>query len=71
MDDLATLKGWRDALEKARFSGIRSVTYDGRRVDYSSDAEMRTASADLNRKIDTAQATTTPRQLHAFGAKGV
>jgi len=41
----------RDALETARFEGVTSVTYDGRHIQYRSDAEMATAIADLNRRI--------------------
>ncbi len=54
MAALADLIAMRDALEKARFSGTRSVDYAGRRVDYKSDAEMKTALNDLNRKIASA-----------------
>ena len=71
MADLATLKGWRDALQAARFNGLRSVSYDGRQIDYQSDGEMRTALADLNREIDFAQATTTPRQIRISTSKGL
>lgn len=56
MADLATLKAWRDALEKARFAGVRRTEYEGiGTVTYASDAEMRTALADLNRRIANAE----------------
>ncbi|MEI6558605.1 MAG: hypothetical protein WCO00_09370 [Rhodospirillaceae bacterium] len=51
MATAAELTGMRDALERARFNGMSSVTYDGRTVTYKSDAEMKTALNDLNRRI--------------------
>ena len=51
MDDLSQLTTWRDALMAARYQGIRTVEYDGKRVTYASDAEMAAALADLNRQI--------------------
>jgi len=51
MADLAQLIAWRDALMAARYQGIRTVEYDGKRVTYASDGEMAAALADLNRQI--------------------
>ena len=51
MADLAQLTAWRDALMAARYQGIRTVEYDGKRVTYASDGEMASALADLNRQI--------------------
>ncbi|RDC67745.1 hypothetical protein DLJ49_20735 [Rhodovulum sp. 12E13] len=51
MADLAQLTAWRDALMAARYRGVRTVEYDGKRVTYSSDGEMAAALADLNRQI--------------------
>jgi len=51
MTDLAQLEAWRDALLKARYAGLRTVEYDGRRISYATDAEMATALADLERRI--------------------
>ncbi|MRH22640.1 hypothetical protein GH815_16810 [Rhodovulum strictum] len=48
----------RDALLRARATGTRSVDYDGKRVTYATDAEMATALADLERRIN---ASTRPR----------
>jgi hypothetical protein len=47
----AELEGLRDALIRARARGIRTVDYDGKRVDYSSDAEMAAAINDLEARI--------------------
>ncbi|SLN78028.1 hypothetical protein ROA7023_04674 [Roseisalinus antarcticus] len=35
----------------ARYQGVRTVEYDGKRVTYSSDGEIAAALADLNRQI--------------------
>lgn len=51
MDDLAQLNAWRDALIAARYQGIRTVEYDGKRMTYASDGEMAAALADLKRQI--------------------
>ena len=51
MANLAQLNAWRDALMAARYQGIRTVEYDGKRVTYASDGEMAAALADLNRQI--------------------
>ena len=51
MADLAQLIAWRDALMAARYQGIRTVEYDGKRVTYASDGEMAAALADLSRQI--------------------
>jgi hypothetical protein len=51
MADIAQLTAWRDALMAARFRGVRTVEYDGKRITYASDGEMAAALADLNRQI--------------------
>ncbi|TMV83113.1 hypothetical protein FGG78_23235 [Thioclava sp. BHET1] len=51
MADLAQLAAWRDALMAARYRGVRTVEYDGKRVTYASDGEMASALPDLNRQI--------------------
>ncbi|MFA6280772.1 MAG: hypothetical protein WC612_08335 [Bdellovibrionales bacterium] len=70
MTDTAQLTAWRDALLKARYAGIRTVEYDGKRVSYATDAEMATALADLERRITS---TTTQRitQVRINSSKGV
>jgi len=35
----------------ARYKGVRTVEYDGKRVTYATDAEMANALADLDRRI--------------------
>ncbi len=51
MANLAQLSAWRDALMAARYRGVRTVEYDGKRVTYATDGEMAAALADLNRQI--------------------
>lgn len=60
MTTLAELIAMRDALEAARFRGVTSVAYTqgngSRQVTYKSDADMKAALLDLNRKIAAASA---------------
>ena len=51
MADLPELTRWRDALMAARYQGVRTVEYDGKRVTYATDAEMASALAVLERRI--------------------
>ena len=39
------------ALLAARYSGTRSVSYDGKTVNYGSDAELAAAIGDIERRI--------------------
>ncbi len=71
MSDLADLITWRDALEKKRFSGIRTLREGDRTVTYGDDAEMRTALSDVNRKIASMQATGPLREVQIKSSKGL
>jgi len=51
MADLAQLTAWRDALMEARYKGVHTVEYDGKRVTYATDTETANALADLERRI--------------------
>ena len=51
---LEELTAQRDALLKARFRGVRTVEYDGKRVTYASDAELAAAITDVERRIASA-----------------
>ena len=51
MADLAQLIAWRDALMEARYQGVHTVEFDGRRVTYAADGEMANALSDLERRI--------------------
>lgn len=55
MATLAQLEAWRDRLEDARYSGIRSCRdSNGEEVTYRSDSEMKAALAALNTQIAAA-----------------
>ncbi len=70
MTDATQMTAWRDALLRARYAGVRTVEYDGRRVDYATDAEMANALADLERRI-AAQSTERITQVRINSSKGV
>ena len=48
---LDQLKSRHRALLAARYSGTRSVSYDGKTVNYGSDAELAAAIGDIERRI--------------------
>jgi hypothetical protein len=70
MADVVQLEAWREALLRARYTGVRTVEYDGRRVSYATDAEMATALADLERRINPGQAERVT-QVRIKSSKGV
>lgn len=69
MASVPELEAMRDALLKARFAGVRTVEYEGRRITYASDTEMAAALADLDQRIGAASA---PRfsQVRISSSKG-
>lgn len=69
MADVAQLSAWRDALMTARYRGVRTVEYDGKRVTYARDGEMAAALADLNRQI--ARATERISVVRIQSSKGL
>jgi len=48
---LDDLKSRHTALLVARYSGTRSVSYDGKTVTYGTDAELAAAISDIERRI--------------------
>ncbi len=68
--DRAELEDLRDALIRARAQGLRSILYEGKRVEYGSDAEMAAAIADLDRRIATASGSL-PTTIAFSTSKGV
>jgi hypothetical protein len=48
---LNDLKSRHSALLAARYSGTRSVSYDGKSVTYGTDAELAAAIGDIERRI--------------------
>ena len=69
--DLATLKTWRDALMTARFQGVLKVEAGDKRVTYRSDAEMRNALNDLERRIAALEGRPAPKRILTYADKGL
>ncbi len=69
MPDIVALQTMREALLKARYTGVRTVEYDGRRISYATDAEMATALLDLERRI-AASGASPIRQVRIASKKG-
>ncbi|MBZ0130594.1 MAG: hypothetical protein K8F59_15960 [Rhodobacteraceae bacterium] len=65
---LDELTSRHDALLAARYSGTRSVSYDGKTVTYGSDAELAAAIADIERRIAVLDKTAR-RVLRPFAVK--
>ncbi|WP_111735375.1 phage head-tail joining protein [Roseovarius amoyensis] len=65
---LDELKSRHGALLAARYSGTRSVSYDGKSVNYGTDAEMAAAIADIERRIAALEAPGR-RVLRPFAVK--
>ena len=61
----------RDALLAARWRGVRTVEFEGRRVTYATDAEMAAAISDLERRIDAARAGGRRRIVRTSASKGL
>jgi len=68
---LEELTAQRDALLKARFRGVRTVEYDGKRVTYASDAELAAAITDVERRIASADEGGRRRRILTSASKGL
>ena len=64
------LESLRDALIRARASGVRVTQFDGKRVEYANDAEMAKAIADLEARIRQASGAR-PGAVHFSTSKGL
>lgn len=64
------LRGFRDALLRARYSGQRRVAYEGREVEFRTDAELRAAIADAERRLAAAGGEARVSQLRVTASKG-
>ncbi|MBI2718127.1 MAG: hypothetical protein HYX36_05100 [Rhizobiales bacterium] len=60
-----------DALLAARYRGVRTVEYDGKRVTYATDGEMSAAITDLERRIAGAQEGGRRRRILTSATKGL
>jgi len=65
---LDELKLRHSALLAARYSGTRSVSYDGKTVNYGTDAELAAAISDVERRIAKLQRSA-GRVLRPYAAK--
>lgn len=68
---LEELTAQRDGLLKARFRGVRTVEYDGKRVTYASDAELAAAITDVERRIASADVGGRRRRILTSASKGL
>lgn len=59
--DLERMRALLAALQEARYAGVRSVSYDGKSINYGSDAELANAISDLEIRIANAK-TGSPRR---------
>ena len=60
-----------DALQEARFAGVRAVSYDGRTITYGSDAELAAAIANLENRIAASSGTKRRRRWGTVASKGL
>ena len=71
MADLTKLQDYRDKLQDARFSGVRTVRdSNGEEVTYRSQGEMERAIAALDAEIATLQQRR-PQQVRCQTSKGI
>jgi hypothetical protein len=68
---LEEMNAQRDALLAARYRGVRTVEYDGRRITYATDAEMAAALADLEKRIAQAETGMPRRRILTSATKGL
>ncbi|MGR3418410.1 phage head-tail joining protein [Paracoccus sp. (in: a-proteobacteria)] len=69
--DIDRMRALLSALQEARFSGLRSVSYDGKTLTYGSDAELASAIADLEARIARASGTARRRRWGTVATKGL
>lgn len=68
---LEELSVQREALLNARYRGVRTVEYDGKRVTYASDAEMAAAITDIERRIAGLEDGGRRRRILTSASKGL
>ncbi|QLH37848.1 MAG: hypothetical protein HWD60_00985 [Defluviicoccus sp.] len=68
---LEEMMAQREALLAARYRGVRTVEYDGKRITYATDAEMAAALADLEKRIAATEMGTPRRRMFTTANKGL
>lgn len=66
---LEQMKARLEVLLEARFSGVRTVSYEGKRVEYESAADLARAIADLERRIAKAEGRGRSRAIRTYAVK--
>ena len=69
--DIDRMQALLSALQEARFSGLRSVSYDGKTLTYGSDTELAAAIRDLEARLARAAGTTRRRRWGTVATKGL
>ena len=69
--DIDRMQALLTALQEARFSGLRSVSYDGKTLTYGSDTELAAAISDLEARIARASGTARRRRWGSVATKGL
>jgi hypothetical protein len=70
MPSVAELEAMRDALIAMRAAGVRVVMYEGKRIEYQTDADLARALADIEARIARASPTR-PHTVTFSTRKGV
>lgn len=68
--DREELEQMRDALIRARASGVRVTMYEQKRIEYASDAEMKAAISDIEARIKSASQSGRPGMVRFRNSKG-
>ncbi|MGR3420637.1 MAG: phage head-tail joining protein [Paracoccus sp. (in: a-proteobacteria)] len=69
--EIDRMRALLSALQEARFSGLRSVSYDGKTLTYGSDAELAAAISDLEARIARVSGTARRRRWGTVATKGL
>jgi hypothetical protein len=66
---LEQMKARLSGLLEARFSGVNVVSYEGKRIEYRSAADLAAAIADLERRIAAAEGRGRSRAIKTYAVK--
>ena len=70
MADLSTLQAQLASLKAARASGATRLSYEGKSIEYRSDADMQAAISAVQSEIDALNGKSKPRILVTRSSKG-